>query len=202
MFSLISRSYILDLTPGNSFVEQLLEAGFDVYLLDWGEPDERDAENRLEDYVDDYLPAGIDRVLELSGADEVNLLRLLLRRRPDPALRRPPPGCAAAEPHGAGHPGRLPAHGPARRHLLRRQDGRRLGPRRHGNVPPSVVVQGFRALTPTAEVTRYVTLWERLWNDEYVASYQAMTGWSDDHVPFPGAAARETARCSSGTTGW
>jgi polyhydroxyalkanoate synthase subunit PhaC len=47
-------------------------------------------------------------------------------------------------------------------------------------------------LTPTAEVTRYVTLWERLWNDEYVASYQAMTGWSDDHVPFPGEAARQT----------
>src|SRR4051794_25982307 len=40
VFSLISRSYILDLTPGNSFVEQLLDAGFDVYLLDWGEPDE------------------------------------------------------------------------------------------------------------------------------------------------------------------
>jgi polyhydroxyalkanoate synthase subunit PhaC len=39
-----------------------------------------------------------------------------------------------------------------------------------------------------------VTLWERLWNDEYVASYQAMTGWSDDHVPFPGAAAEETVR--------
>jgi len=39
-----------------------------------------------------------------------------------------------------------------------------------------------------------VSLWERLWNDEYVASYQAMTGWSDDHVPFPGAVARETAQ--------
>jgi polyhydroxyalkanoate synthase subunit PhaC len=25
-----------------------------------------------------------------------------------------------------------------------------------------------------------------------VASYQAMTGWSDDHVPFPGRAARQT----------
>ena len=47
VFSLISRSYILDLTPGNSFVERLLAAGFDVYLLDWGEPDDRDAQNRL-----------------------------------------------------------------------------------------------------------------------------------------------------------
>ena len=120
VFSLISRSYILDLTPGNSFVEQLLEAGFDVYLLDWGEPDERDAANGLEDYVDDYIPAGIDRVLELSGADEVNLVRLLLRRRPHPALRRAPPRRPAAQPHGARDPGRLPAHGPARRRLLRR----------------------------------------------------------------------------------
>jgi len=64
----------------------------------------------------------------------------------------------------------------------------------NGNVPPSVVVQGFRTLAPTAEVTRYVTLWERLWNDQYVASYQAMTGWSDDHVPFPGDTARQTLR--------
>jgi polyhydroxyalkanoate synthase subunit PhaC len=27
-----------------------------------------------------------------------------------------------------------------------------------GNVPPQVVLQGFRALKPTSEVTRYVDL--------------------------------------------
>jgi len=73
VFSLVSRSYILDLRPGASFIEALVEAGFDVYMLDWGEPDERDADNRLEDYVDDYIPGAIDRILDLSGADEVNL---------------------------------------------------------------------------------------------------------------------------------
>jgi polyhydroxyalkanoate synthase len=61
-----------------------------------------------------------------------------------------------------------------------------------GNVPPQVILQGFRSLTPTAEVTRYVNLWDKLWSDDYVAAYQAMTGWSTDHIPFPGAAARET----------
>ena len=67
-------------------------------MLDWGEPDERDADNRLEDYVDDYIPAAIDRVLELSGADEVNLfgycfggnLTLLY------AAHHPTPRCAAS----------------------------------------------------------------------------------------------------------
>lgn len=193
VFSLVSRSYILDLTPGNSFVEQLLEAGFDVYMLDWGVPDERDADNRLEDYVDDYIPASIDRILEISGADEVNLFGycfggdltlLYAAHHPDAPLRSL---TVLATPVDFRHMGPLAD--------IFRVGGmdvdRLIGP--DGNVSPSVVVQGFRTLTPTAEVTRYVNLWERLWNDDYVASYQAMTGWSDDHVPFPGAAARETA---------
>jgi polyhydroxyalkanoate synthase len=62
VFSLVTRSHVLDLTPGNSFVERLLAAGFDVFLLDWGTPDERDAANRLEDYVDDAIPAAITHV--------------------------------------------------------------------------------------------------------------------------------------------
>ena len=33
---LINRAYILDLRPGASFVEHLLERGFEVFLLDWG----------------------------------------------------------------------------------------------------------------------------------------------------------------------
>jgi polyhydroxyalkanoate synthase len=194
VFSLISRSYILDLTPGNSFVEQLVEAGFDVYLLDWGEPDERDAANGLEDYVDDYIPAGIDRVLELSGAEEVNLFGycfggdltlLYAAHHPDAPLRSL---TVLATPVDFRHMGPL-----ADVFSVGGMDvDAVLGA--DGNVPPSVVVQGFKTLKPTAEVSRYVTLWEKLWNDDYVASYQAMTGWSDDHVPFPGAAARQTVQ--------
>ena len=55
--SLVSRSYILDLLPGSSAVEFLRDRGFDVFLLDWGIPDELDADNSLETYVDEYLPA-------------------------------------------------------------------------------------------------------------------------------------------------
>lgn len=194
VFSLISRSYILDLTPGNSFVEQLLTAGFDVYLLDWGEPDERDAHNRLEDYVDDYIPAAVARVLDISGADELNLFGycfggnltlLYAAHHPDAPLRSL---TVLATPVDFRHMGPL-------------ADVFRVGGLdvdsvldENGNVPPSVVVQGFRTLSPTAEVTRYVTLWERLWSDEYVTSYQAMTSWSDDHVPFAGDTARQTVR--------
>jgi hypothetical protein len=38
VYALINRPYVLDLLPGNSFVEYLTSEGFDVYLLDWGSP--------------------------------------------------------------------------------------------------------------------------------------------------------------------
>jgi polyhydroxyalkanoate synthase len=192
VFSLVSRSYILDLTPGNSFVERLLAAGFDVYLLDWGVPDERDAQNRLEDYVDGYIPTAVQRVRELSGADEINLLGYCF-------------GGVLTLLHAAHHP-----DSPLRSLTVMATpvDFRHMGPLgevfttggleidsvldENGNLPPRIILQGFRALTPIAEVTRYVNLWEKLWSDEYVAAYQAMTSWSTDHIPFPGAAARET----------
>ena len=55
------ESYVFDLVPGNSFVETMVDRGFDVYLVDWGVPDELEAGNTLETYTDDYLPTIIER---------------------------------------------------------------------------------------------------------------------------------------------
>ena len=74
VYSLICRSYVLDLSPDNSFVGQLLEAGLDVFLIDWGVPDERDADNSLETYVDYYLPQAVRALLAEAGADGLTLL--------------------------------------------------------------------------------------------------------------------------------
>ena len=38
VYALINKPYILDLTKGGSFIEYLVNRGFDVYLLDWGTP--------------------------------------------------------------------------------------------------------------------------------------------------------------------
>ncbi|HEY5858365.1 MAG TPA: alpha/beta fold hydrolase [Aldersonia sp.] len=193
VFSLVSRSYALDLSPGNSFVERLLDAGFDVYLLDWGVPDERDAANEFTDYVDDYIPAAIRRVQQVSGAETINLLGycfggvltlLHAAHHPDSPLRSltvmaTPVDFTAIGPHARVAGGE--------RELDAVLDD-------NGNIPASIILQGFRSLRPTAEVTRYVDLWEKLWNDDYVAAYQAMAGWATDHVPFPGALARQSLR--------
>ena len=37
-YALVNRPYILDLQPDKSVIRQLLARGFDVYMIDWGDP--------------------------------------------------------------------------------------------------------------------------------------------------------------------
>lgn len=74
VFALINTPAIFDLRPGGSLVEYLLAEGFDVFLLDWGDPDEEDADTGLDDYVCDELEWAIRETLRASGADEVTLI--------------------------------------------------------------------------------------------------------------------------------
>ena len=83
--------------------------GLDVFLLDWGVPDEADAGNTLETYVDDGIPAAVAAACEAAGTEDVNAARLLLRRRAQPAVRRPPPRAADPQPRADGHAGGLHA---------------------------------------------------------------------------------------------
>ena len=71
---LINKPYILDLTKGGSLVEYLVNRGFDVYLLDWGTPGYEDKNMKLDDYIMDYIPRAVKKVLRKSNVDEVSIL--------------------------------------------------------------------------------------------------------------------------------
>jgi polyhydroxyalkanoate synthase len=189
--SLVSRSYILDLRPGSSTVEYLVDAGLDVFLLDWGVPDERDADNTLETYVDGWLPSALAAVRRETGCDEVTLAgyclggvfaMLYAAGRPDAAVRNlvlmaTPIDFSVMGPMVAAlREGRLDADD-----LLDET----------GNVPADALYSGFYMLAPTTDIAQKATLLEHLWNDEFVEAYQAMAEWTRDHVPFPGAAFRQ-----------
>jgi len=189
--SLVSRSYILDLRPGNSLVEHLTGAGLDVFMLDWGVPDELDADNDLARYVDWYLPRAVKAVRRETGSAEVTLAGYCL-------------GGVLAALYAAGHDS-----APVRNLILMAtpvnfdemgamvallREGR-LNPEDlvddTGNVPADALYSGFYMQAPTTEIAQKATLLDNLWNDEFVEGFQAMAQWSRDHVPFPGAAFRE-----------
>jgi polyhydroxyalkanoate synthase len=188
--SLVSRSYILDLRPGNSTVEFLVDAGLDVFMLDWGVPDERDADNTLETYVDGYLPRALAAVRRETGHPDVTLAGYCL-------------GGVIAALYAAGQdahvrnlvlmatPIDFGAMGPM---VAALRDGRLNADDlvdETGNVPPDILYSGFFMLAPTTEIAQKATLLEHLWNDEFVEAFQAMAQWTRDHVPFPGAVFRQ-----------
>ncbi len=74
VFALMNRPYILDLRPGNSFVEYMVKQGYDVYLLDWGAPGPEDKGLKFDDYVLDYLTRAIRKLKAVSGSDEFSML--------------------------------------------------------------------------------------------------------------------------------
>src|ERR1700682_1735608 len=74
VFALMNRSSILDLRPGNSFVEYMLAQGYDLYLLDWGSPGPEDSELGIADYVLEYLPRAIRKLKTVSGSETFSLL--------------------------------------------------------------------------------------------------------------------------------
>jgi polyhydroxyalkanoate synthase len=189
--SLVSRSYILDLQPGNSLVEHWTNAGLDVFMLDWGVPDELDADNDLARYVDWYLPRAVQAVQRETGCSEVTLVGYCL-------------GGVIAALYAAGH-----ADAPVRNLILMatpvdfHEMGPMVGALREGrmepedmiddtgNVPADTLYRGFYMQAPTVEIAQKATLLENLWNDQFVEGFQAMAQWARDHVPFPGAAFRE-----------
>jgi polyhydroxyalkanoate synthase len=192
VFSLVSRSYVLDLRPGNSFIEHLQSAGFDVFLIDWAPADARHADERLEDYASGYIPEAVRRTCEAAGTETVNLfgycyggvLALLYgAAHPDAPLRSLAVMATPVDFSDFGVWGEMAQEGRIDIESVIDETG---------NVPPGVIRQAFRLLKPTGEVRQYATLLDNVWNDEYVGAYQAMTTWSNDHVPFPGAAARQS----------
>src|SRR5213075_3300113 len=51
-----NRGYILDMVPGQSFIEFLLKRGYYVYMLDWSSPKPEEKSLRIEDYGLDFIP--------------------------------------------------------------------------------------------------------------------------------------------------
>ncbi|HPF25443.1 MAG TPA: class III poly(R)-hydroxyalkanoic acid synthase subunit PhaC [Steroidobacteraceae bacterium] len=73
-FALVNRPYVLDLQPDRSLIRALLERGLDVYLIDWGSPDNTDRDTGLDHYINRYLDGAVRHVLESQAIESLNLL--------------------------------------------------------------------------------------------------------------------------------
>jgi polyhydroxyalkanoate synthase len=194
VFALMNRSSILDLRPGNSFVEYMVGKGYDVYLLDWGVPGLEDKNLAFDDYVLEYLPRAIRKLKAFSGAERFSLLgwcigalisTMYAALRPDDGLSNL---ILLTAP--------LDFSNRQSRGFIRWVSEERFDVEKllavYGNMPGEMLDYGAKALKPVENyVTNYLRLWENLHDARVVESWRAMNTWVNDLVPVAGAAYRQ-----------
>lgn len=74
VYALVNRPYMADLQEDRSTIKGLMEADQDVYLIDWGYPDQADKYLNLDDYVNGYIDRSVDFIRKQHGIDKINLL--------------------------------------------------------------------------------------------------------------------------------
>jgi polyhydroxyalkanoate synthase len=186
---LINRAYILDLRPGNSFVEFLLEAGHDVFILDWGVWGPEDRNATITDLVMRYLPRAIRRASEDAG-EKVTLLGYCIggvlatcfaALHPDAPVRNLILFTTPIDFADAGQFGVWTAKGSFP--IDRIRDTLDV-------VPGELIDVGAKMLNPIgATMGTYLQLYERLGDAGFdPRGWQAMYRWVNEGTPFPSAA--------------
>jgi polyhydroxyalkanoate synthase len=74
----INKYYIMDLSPGRSFVEWAVQHGHQVFAISYRNPDATMANYTMDDYLRSGFLAALDTVQELTGAKQVDVSALCL----------------------------------------------------------------------------------------------------------------------------
>ncbi len=74
VYALVNRPYIVDLQEGRSLVANLLNLGLDVYLIDWGYPNQDDRWLTIDKYINGYINNCVDVIRDRHNLEQINLL--------------------------------------------------------------------------------------------------------------------------------
>ena len=76
VYALVNTYQMLDLQPDRSYIKNLLDAGLDVYLIDWGYPTKMDKFLTMDDYINGYINNCVDYVRTEYKVDKINILSI------------------------------------------------------------------------------------------------------------------------------
>lgn len=183
--SLINRHYVLDLMEGKSFVEYLVGEGHDVFLVDWGTPEDEDRYLTFDDICDGYIGRAIRKTARAAGRDQVHLLGYCL-------------GGTLTAIHAAVHPEQVATLTALAAPIAFADEGILSKWTRtaafdvdamvngFGNVPWPLMQASFHLLRPTTGLAKAVSVADRAWDDEFLDGFFAIEKWGNDNVSFPG----------------
>lgn len=76
VYALVNTYKMLDLQPDRSYIKNLLGAGLDVYLIDWGNPSKADRFLSMDDYINGYINNCVDFIRKKHRLEKINILSI------------------------------------------------------------------------------------------------------------------------------
>lgn len=189
-----NKAFVFDLAPGQSMVEYLLKQGFDVFVIDWEAPQPEERGLTLADYTQDFIPDCVRKVLETTNEPDLSVIGYCM-------------GGVLSLIYAATH-----ADGPMKNLVCLTtpvnwhemglttvwQDPRYFDVDRLVDsldiIPADFVLQGFDMQRPAQRLAGQLRVWDQMWNDEFVKSYQVFDRWGNETLPLAGEYLRETTK--------
>ena len=195
-YALVNRPYILDLQHDRSVVRQLLKAGLDVYLIDWGVPTAADRTLGLNDYIEGSMRKVVDMVCESSRMPNLNLLGYCM-------------GGTMSTMFTALHPERVKnlvlmaapidfSGDDSLLHLWTKEDYFDVDKLidAYGNCPATFLQATFQLMKPVQNfVEKYTGFVDNLQDERFLENFFAMEKWTNDNIPVAGETFREFVKC-------
>lgn len=193
VYALINRETMLDLQPGRSVVQTLLNQGVEIYMIDWGYPTRKDRFQGIGDHINGYLDNMVDFVRSRCGVEKVNLMGICM-------------GGTFSVIYSALHPDKVknlittvsPTNFDTTQGLLHvwmKHIDPDVMVKTYGNIPADVMNFGFLLLNPARlMIDKYVGLMENMDNKNFLENFVRMEKWIFDSPDLPGEVFREFIR--------
>ncbi|MBX3355423.1 MAG: alpha/beta fold hydrolase [Phycisphaeraceae bacterium] len=192
VFALVNRPYVLDILPHKSVIRQYLDAGFDVYMIDWGVPSPADASKTLHDYIEGHLHRAVTRILDLTGAPDLHLVGYCM-------------GGTMSAMYTSLHQELVrsltlmaaPIDWSSRDSLLLQWTDPKYFDvdavvDTFGLIPPSFLGNSFAMLKPVANTfQKWQGFYDKMDDEKFLEDFFAMEVWSNDNIPISGEVYRD-----------
>jgi polyhydroxyalkanoate synthase subunit PhaC len=186
VYALINRETMLDLQPGRSVIQNFLESGLEVYMIDWGYPKRKDQFVTIDDHVNGYMDNIVNFVRKKHNLSKINLMGICM-------------GGSFCVMYSALHPEKIknlvttvtPTNFDTDKGLLhiwmKHTLAEEMGPT-YGNMPADIMNLGFLLLNPARLIIdKYIGFFENMDNKKFVENFVRMEKWIFDSPDVPAA---------------
>lgn len=190
VYALVNTYKMLDLQPDRSYIKNLLNAGMDVYLIDWGYPSKGDRYLSMDDYVNGYINNCVDHVRKKHRIEKINILSICQ-------------GGTLSVIYASLYPNKVknlvthvtPVDFSTNDGLLFRwskdMDFDKLVDANHGLIPGEFLNQGFDMLKPMMKVQKQQALANSLEDKDKLMNFLRMERWISESPDQAGECFRQ-----------